>query len=61
MFGLGNRAKALYGGEVNGLHNVITMAINLPSAFDSFIIICGLNKYVDLFTPLFCIQAKWCI
>jgi len=36
MFGLGNKAKALYGGEVNRLHNVITMAINLHSAFDSF-------------------------
>jgi len=36
MFGLGNSAKALYGGEVNSLHNVITMAINLHSDFDSF-------------------------
>lgn len=36
MFGLGNKAKALYGGEANSLPNVITMAINLHSAFDSF-------------------------
>ena len=36
MFGLGNKVEALYGGEINGLHNVITMAINLRSAFDSF-------------------------
>ena len=36
MFGLGNKVKALYGGEINGLHNVITMAINLHSAFHSF-------------------------
>jgi hypothetical protein len=25
MFGLGNKAKALYGSEVNSLYNVITM------------------------------------
>ena len=36
MFGLGNKVEALYGGEINGLYNVITMAINLHSAFDSF-------------------------
>ena len=36
MFGLGNKVEALYGGEINGLHNVITLAINLHSAFDSF-------------------------
>jgi hypothetical protein len=36
MFGLGNKAQALYGGEVNSLQNVITMAINLHSAFDCF-------------------------
>jgi len=36
MFGLESRAKALYGGDVNSLHNVITMAIDLHSAFDSF-------------------------
>lgn len=36
LFGLENKAKALCGGEINGLHNVITMAMNLHSAFDSF-------------------------
>ncbi|KAF8218654.1 hypothetical protein L208DRAFT_1348855 [Tricholoma matsutake] len=36
MFGLGNKAKALYGGQVNSLHNVITMAITLHSKFDTF-------------------------
>jgi hypothetical protein len=38
MFGLGNKAKALYGGEVNGLHNVITMEhyLHSESVFDSF-------------------------
>ncbi|KAF7978037.1 hypothetical protein HWV62_1925 [Athelia sp. TMB] len=35
MFGLGSAARTLYGNEVNCLHNVITMAINLRSAFDS--------------------------
>jgi HNH endonuclease len=60
MFGLGNTAKALYGGEDNRLHNVITMAINLHSAFDSFNLWLEplnqyLDKYVALFTPLFSI------
>ena len=36
IFGLGNKVKALYGSEVNSLHNVITMAINLHSVFHSF-------------------------
>ena len=36
IFGLGNKVKALYGGEINSLHNVITMAINLHSVFHSF-------------------------
>jgi hypothetical protein len=36
MFGFGNKAKALYGGEVNSLHNVIAMYRGLHSAFDSF-------------------------
>jgi hypothetical protein len=37
MFGLGNKAKALYGGEVNRLPNVITMAI-IWCDFSTFII-----------------------
>ena len=36
IFGLGNKVKALYGGEVNSLHNVIIMVINLHSVFHSF-------------------------
>ncbi|KAF5359875.1 hypothetical protein D9756_003614 [Leucocoprinus leucothites] len=36
MFGLGEKAKSLYGGQVNSLHNVITMEHNLHAAFDSF-------------------------
>jgi len=36
MFGLGNSMKALYDGEVNGLHNVITMAHDLNFDFDSY-------------------------
>ena len=36
IFGLGNKVKALYGGEISGLHNAITMAINLHAVFDSF-------------------------
>ncbi|KAF8234102.1 hypothetical protein L208DRAFT_1377023 [Tricholoma matsutake] len=35
MFGLGNKAKALYGSQVNSLHNVITMVITLHSEFDT--------------------------
>ncbi|KXN92709.1 hypothetical protein AN958_06987 [Leucoagaricus sp. SymC.cos] len=36
MFGLGEKAKSLYGGQVNSLHNVITMAHDVHIAFDSF-------------------------
>ena len=36
IFGLGNKVEALYGSEVNSLHNVITMVINLHSVFHSF-------------------------
>ncbi|KAF5359876.1 hypothetical protein D9756_003615 [Leucocoprinus leucothites] len=36
MFGLGEKAKSLYGGQVNSLHNVITMVHDLHAAFDSF-------------------------
>ncbi|KAF8345054.1 hypothetical protein F5887DRAFT_1197645 [Amanita rubescens] len=36
LFGLGKKAEALYGGKVNGLHNVIIMATDLHDAFESF-------------------------
>ena len=63
IFGLGNKVKALYGGEVNSLHNVITMAINLHSVFDSFNLWLEpvLGRVCALFTPLFSIQVTWCI
>ncbi|KAF5359880.1 hypothetical protein D9756_003612 [Leucocoprinus leucothites] len=36
MFGLEEKAKSLSGGQVNSLHNVITMVHDLHIAFDSF-------------------------
>ncbi|KAG6907477.1 hypothetical protein DXG01_008767, partial [Tephrocybe rancida] len=36
MFGIGDNVRALYGGEVNGLHNVITLSQDLHSEFDTF-------------------------
>ncbi|KAF5359881.1 hypothetical protein D9756_003613 [Leucocoprinus leucothites] len=36
MFGLKEKAKSLYGDQVNSLHNVITMAHDLHATFDTF-------------------------
>ncbi|KAG6820298.1 hypothetical protein H0H93_002562 [Arthromyces matolae] len=35
MFGLGKKAKGLYGAGINGLHNVLTMQMEFHAEFDS--------------------------